>query len=151
MMRQSKTWISLLIVLVIGLHALPVLSYQGHRQTRWPILAWAMYARSYPPGPIQVVQRSIVAATATGEEQEITPHVVGLSKPAFRNAYLVPLAKQDSAAARELLHRLNVQRDVPFVRLTLGGVQSTLSDTGVVRDSFPLIVFRAEAGQEGTP
>ena len=151
MMHQPKVWISLLIVLVIGLHALPVLSYQGHRQTRWPFLAWAMYARSYPPGPIQVVQRSIVATTAAGEEQEITPYLVGLSKPAFRNAYLVPLAKEDSAAARELLGRINADRQVPFVRLRLGGIQSTLADTGVVRDSLPVFVYRADASQEGTP
>jgi hypothetical protein len=151
MIRQPKVWISLLILLVIGLHALPVLSYQGHRQTRWPFLAWAMYARSYPPGPVQVVERTIVAATASGEEHAITPYVVGLSKPAFRNAYLVPLAKGDSAAARELLRRLNAGRDVPFAQVTLGGVQSTLSDTGVVRDPLPRYVYRADAGREGTP
>lgn len=146
-MRQPKLWISLLIVVVIGLHALPVLSYQGYRQTRWPILAWAMYARSYPPGPITVVQRQIVAETAEGERQEITPYLVGLSRSTFRNAYLVPLARHDSAAARELLARLNRERDEPFVTVTLGGSQVTLADTGVVREPFPLLVFPAD-GQE---
>ena len=68
-MRQPKAWISLFIVLVIGLHAVPVISFQGNRQTRWPILAWAMYAKSIPPGPIEMMKRRIVGFTAGGRQE----------------------------------------------------------------------------------
>ena len=54
---QLKTRISLFILLIIGLHAVPVVFYQGERQTRWPFLAWAMYSQSYPAGPITVAKR----------------------------------------------------------------------------------------------
>ena len=49
---QLKTRISLFIVVIIALHAVPVLSYERGRQTRWPFLSWTMYAKSFPPGPI---------------------------------------------------------------------------------------------------
>jgi hypothetical protein len=150
-MRQSQVWVSILIVLVIGLHALPVLSYQGQRQTRWPFLAWAMYARSYPPGPIQVVQRRVIGTTASGEEVEITPRLVGLPRPPFRLAYLLPLQRGDTATARELMQRLNRQREKPFVRIAVTVLSSTLSDTGVVREWSPPIVYWANSGREATP
>jgi hypothetical protein len=147
-MRQPKVWISLLILLIVGLHALPVLSYQGHMQTRWPFLTWAMYARSYPPGPIRVVQRSLIGATAAGEEVEVTPQVVGLSKSSFRNAYLVPLARHDSAVARELLERLNATREAPLVSVRVEELWSTLSDSGVVREERPVAFYSTDAGTE---
>jgi len=151
-MRQPKLWISLLILLVLGLHALPVLSYQGYRQTRWPFLTWAMYARSYPPGPIQVMVRRLIARATSGTEEEVTSYHVGLSQAAFRNAYLVPLSKHDSTAARELLTRLNQERDDKFVRVRLEQVQSTLSDTGIVREELPVIYYQATPGPEvGSP
>ena len=85
-MRDSKLWISALILLVLGLHAIPVISYQGHRQTRWPFLAWAMYARSWPPGPIQTMDRALVGRTAAGTEEEVTAWLAGLPvvKPGSR-------------------------------------------------------------------
>ena len=147
-MRQPKLWISLLILLVLGLHALPVLSYQGYQQTRWPFLTWAMYARSYPPGPIQVVVRRLIARATSGAEREVTYYQVGLSKAAFRNAYLVPLSKHDSVAARELLTRLNQKRDDKLVRIRLEQVRSTLSDTGVAREELPVIDYQAAPGHE---
>jgi len=147
-MRQPKHRISLLIVLVLGLHALPVLSYEGYRQTRWPFLTWAMYARSYPPGPIQVMVRRLIARTTSGKEEEVTSRHVGLSQPAFRNAYLVPFSKHDSTAARELLTRLNQERDDKLVSIRLEQVQSTLSDSGVVREELPVIHYQATPGPE---
>lgn len=44
-MRQSKVWISIGIILLIALHAVPVLS-AGFRKRTWPILDWAMYKDS---------------------------------------------------------------------------------------------------------
>lgn len=147
-MRQPKLWISLLILLVLGLHAVPVLSYQGYRQTRWPFLTWAMYARSHPPGPVQVMTRRLIGTAASGAEENITAYALGLPGPAFRNAYFVPLSKHDSSAAAELLTRLNRGRNDALVAIRLEEVRSTLSDTGVVREELPIITYRVESGAE---
>ena len=141
---QPKTRISLLILLVIGLHAVPVLSYQGERQTRWPFLAWAMYARSYPPGPIVVVMARLVATSASGKEGEITAREVGLPSPAYYKTYLGPLAKGDSTSAYELIHRLNRERDDPVVQVRLEGDRVILADTGVVKQALPVVTYRAD-------
>ena len=140
-MRDPKVWISTLILLVLGLHAVPVLSYQGHRQTTWPFLAWAMYSKSHPPGPIQTMNRYLVGRTSTGQEVDVTPGLVGLSKPTFRNTYINPLYKGDSASARELIGRLNRDREDPIVDLRTIGTRYVLSDTGVVTEQLPVITY----------
>jgi hypothetical protein len=140
---SNKTWISLFILLVLGLHAVPVLSYQGVRQTRWPFLAWAMYAKSYPPGPITATMRKIVGTSAGGKREEITPKLVGLSGAAFRNAYGVPLWKGDSAAARELMDRINRGRRDPVRELRLESIEYRLGNHGVVVDTAPARTFSA--------
>jgi hypothetical protein len=139
-----KTRISLLILLIIGLHAVPVLSYQGERQTRWPFLAWAMYARSYPPGPITVATRRLVATYASGKEEEVTQRLVGLPTPAFKKTYIAPLWKGDSTPAYQLIERLNRGRSDPVVQLRLEGERRLLVDTGVVRETLPVVTYRAQ-------
>jgi hypothetical protein len=141
---QPKTRISLLILLIICLHAVPVVSYQKARQTRWPFLLWAMYAKSYPPGPIVVVRRRVMATSAGGKEEEITSRLVGLPGPAFRNTYVAPLWNGDSALGSELMRRLNDKRDDPVVRLRLEGEQLILTDTAVVREPLPTVTYRAD-------
>lgn len=149
---QSKTRISLLILLVIGLHAVPVLSYQGELQTRWPFLAWAMYARAYRPGPIVVVMARLVATSASGKEEEITAPQVGLPGPAYKKTYVGPLSKGDSTPAFELIHRLNRERDDPVVQIRLEGDRLILADTGVVKEPLPVVTYRADpaASRGGT-
>jgi hypothetical protein len=142
-MRDSKVWISALIVLILGLHALPVLSYQGLRQTRWPFLAWAMYAKSYPPGPIDTMNRFLIGTTASGKQESVTSNLVGLSKPAFRNGYVNPLYQGDSLTAHELLSRINRSREDPIVELRTIGTRYSISDTGVVTEKLPVFVYRA--------
>jgi hypothetical protein len=141
-MRNSKVWISALILLILGLHALPVLSYQGTRQTRWPFLTWAMYAKSHPPGPIETMNRFLVGTTATGKTDSVTPRVVGLSKDAFRNAYLNPLYRGDSVPAHELLIRINRARTDPIVELRTIGTKYAIADTGIVTEQLPVFVYR---------
>jgi hypothetical protein len=138
---RNKLWISLFILVVLGLHAVPVLFYQGVRQTRWPFLVWAMYARSYPPGPILVSVRKIYGTTAAGRPLDINAKVAGLSGPAFRNAYGVPLDNGDSTAARELLDRLNRDRRDPVVALRVETTQYRLADPGMVVDTLPAKLF----------
>jgi hypothetical protein len=142
---QLKTRISLLILLVIGLHAVPVLFYQGERQTRWPFLAWAMYARSYPPGPVTVATRRLIATFASGKEEKVTSPVVGLPGPAFQETYIAPLWKGDSTPAYELIRLLNRKRNDPVVRLRLEGERQTLVDTGVVREVLPAVTYQAHS------
>jgi hypothetical protein len=140
---QLKTRISLFVLVIIGLHAVPVLFYQGERQTRWPFLAWAMYARSFPPGPITVSKRRLVATLASGKEEEVTGPLIGLPTPAFRETYIAPLWNGDSTPAYELIHRLNRERADPVVRLRLEDLRQTLVDTGVVKDTLPVLTYQA--------
>jgi hypothetical protein len=142
-MRQPKVWISILILIVLGLHALPLVSYQGVGQTRWPFLAWAMYARSFPPGPIQTTKRGLIGVTSSGKEEEVTPRLVGLSKPMFRNIYINPLYRGDQAVADELIRRLNRGRQDPFVEIRTEGEKYRLADSGFVTEKFPVITYRA--------
>jgi hypothetical protein len=140
-MTRQQAWISALIVLVIGLHAVPVLSYQGHHQTRWPFLAWAMYAASIPPGPITTNERRMIGVTAAGDTTELNYEVVGVSGPALVNSYLRPLTTGDSLVAQRLFARVNARRSEPFVVIRLEGERSTLSDTGVVVERFPTVTY----------
>jgi hypothetical protein len=140
---QLKTRISLLILLVLGLHAVPVLYYQGERQTRWPFLAWAMYARSFPAGPITVATTRLIATSASGKEEEVNSWLVGLPSAAFRNAYIAPQWKGDSAPAYELIQRLNRGRNDPVVRLRMERERQSLVDTGVVRETLPVVTYQA--------
>jgi hypothetical protein len=149
---QSKTQVSLLILLVLGLHAVPVIFYQGNRQTRWPFLAWAMYAQASRPGPIAVAQRRLIATSTSGQHEEITAHLVGLPGPAFRNRYITPLWNGDSTPAYELIERLNRRRDDPVVQLRMEGERLTLVDTGVATETLPVVTYRADtsASRGGT-
>lgn len=147
-MRQSKLWVSILIVAVVGLHALPVLSYQGVAQTRWPFLVWAMYARSFPPGPVQTTVRRLVATTAAGADESVTPEMVGLSKATFRNLYINPLYQGDTATAHALLERINRDRADRFVAVRTEGVIYRLADEGLVTEPFPVIAYQAPGAHQ---
>lgn len=146
-MRQPKLWISIFILLVIGLHAVPVLSFQGNRQTRWPILAWAMYAKSNPPGPIEMMKRRIVGVTAAGRQELVTPHLVGVNRGALTTRYVRSMWLGDTAVAQQLLSRLNHERKDPFVELRLEGEKYTLVGDSIVKEDFPVLTYRAGQSQ----
>jgi hypothetical protein len=138
-----RTRISLFILLVLGLHALPVLSYQGNRQTRWPILAWAMYAQSIPPGPIEAENRELIAISRHGTSRVVRYREVGLSSPGFASAYLAPLSRGDTSAARRLIDRLNRLGPDSVAELRLVIARYRLVDSGVAVDTLPVAVFPA--------
>lgn len=140
---HTKTRISLFILLILGLHAIPALWYQGERQTRWPFLAWAMYARSFPPGTIDMTTRRLVATFASGKEEQVTGPLVGLPSPAFQEAYVTPVWRGDSAAAYELMQRLNRVGTDPIMQLRFEGESKTLVDSGVVTTALPVLIFHA--------
>ena len=142
-MRHSKLWVSFVILLVIGLHALPVLSYQGFAQTRWPFLVWAMYARSFPPGPVQTTVRRLVGTTESGRTEDVTPKLVGLSRSTFRNLYINPLYEGDTATAQALIERVNQQLSDPIVEIRTEGLTYRLAEQGLVTEPFPVIAYRA--------
>jgi hypothetical protein len=142
---SAKTRVSILILVVLALHALPVLSYQGVRQTRWPFLAWAMYARSYPAGPIEVVLRELVAVSPQGAQHEVGPKDVGLSGPAFRNNYLAPLSRGDTVAGQWLIDRLNRLRADSVTQVRIETVRYRLVDgnPGVAVDTMTVVAYPA--------
>lgn len=141
-MRQPKLWISIFIVLVIALHAVPVVS-AGLRKRVWPFLDWAMYKDSRAPGPIQVKKKRIIAVTQKGQKERVTAYLLGSSSFGLHILYEVPLLRNDTAAARNLFKRLNHQRQEPFVELRLESETYTVSDTGIVRQDNPVILYRA--------
>jgi hypothetical protein len=141
-MPPYKTLISFVILLVIGLHAVPVL-YRSERGTLWPFMQWAMYKSSRKAGPIDVHQRRILAITADGRRDTVTPHLLGLSITVLKQRYLVPMANGDLSPAPELIARLNRHRSDPVVELRLEGETHTITDTGIVRTNDPLVTYRA--------
>jgi hypothetical protein len=141
-MPPYKTLISFVILLVIGLHAVPVL-YRSERGTLWPFMQWAMYKSSRKAGPIDAHQRRILAITADGRRDTVTPHLLGLSITVLKQRYLRPMANGDLSPAPELIARLNRHRSDPVVELRLEGETYTITDTGIVRTNDPVVTYRA--------
>jgi hypothetical protein len=140
---RNKVWISILIIMIVGLHAVPVLSYQRNRQTRWPIMAWAMYAKSIPPGPIEVRRRRMFAITSSGRKELVTQYLAGTgrTRSSLRNMYINPMWVGDSSAAQRLFRRLNRDRKDPFVQIRLEGEKYTLVGDSVVTEAFPAMMY----------
>jgi hypothetical protein len=132
----------MVILLVIGLHAVPVL-YRSERGTLWPFMQWAMYKNSRKAGPIDTHLRRILAITAKGRSDTVTPRLLGLSITVLKQRYLAPIAKGDLSSAPELIDRLNRHRDDPVVELRLEGETYTVTDTGIVRTDDPVVTYRS--------
>jgi hypothetical protein len=142
-MHHRQLFISLLILLIIGLHALPVLQkLQGERQTFWPFMAWGMYKNSRAPGPIQTEIRRVIAITAKGERATVTTRLSGLSSYAFERMYLKPMLIGDSFAADRLAGRLNLQRQDPFVELRLESETYKITDSGIFKEDNPPMTYQ---------
>jgi hypothetical protein len=141
-MRQTKLWISAFIILVIALHAVPLLSASLRRKA-WPFLEWGMYKGSRPPGEIKTVKRRITGVTVSGQKHEVTPFLLGSSIYALRDLYQLPMGRGDSSAARRLFTRLNSQRKDPFIELRLESETYTITDTGVVKRDNPPMTYQA--------
>jgi hypothetical protein len=70
-MRRPHSLVSVFILLVLGLHVIPVVTCSS--EGKWPFMAYAMYRHSRGPGPIRAVDLRAIAITARGERLEITP------------------------------------------------------------------------------
>jgi hypothetical protein len=143
-MRQPKLWVSVLIVLAIGLHAVPAILRPGARQVTWPFLVWGMYKESRGPGPVTADRRRIVAVTASGSQRELEADVTGLSSPALGRDFVRPMMEGDSVAARRLFQRINAGRSDPFVELRVEIDRYTIADTGLVRNYTPIMAYRLD-------
>jgi hypothetical protein len=142
-MHQTKVLISIVILLVVGLHALPILQrLQGDRQTFWPFMAWGMYRNARVPGPIRTETRRIVGVTAKGERETVTTDLLGLSSYALERMYIRPMWTGDFSAARQLTDRLNRKRQDPFIGLRLESETYKITDGGVVKEDNPVITYR---------
>jgi hypothetical protein len=143
-MREPKTLISIAIILVILLHAAPLL-YSAERKTMWPFLDWAMYKESRPAGPIRAFKKHVVGITAQGQREPVTTELAGVSITSLNMLYVQPMWTGDSSAAQRLLQRLNRKRQDPFVELRLESETYTVTDSGVTRQENPALVYRADA------
>ena len=139
--HRRKTLTSVVILLVIGLHAVPVL-HSGERGTLWPFMVWAMYKHSRPAGPVAVNQRHILAVTAAGARDTVTPHRLGLSITVLDQRFHRPLMGGDTTVVPRLFERLNQGRTDPYVELRLVSETYTVTDTGLARQDNPVVTYR---------
>ncbi len=136
-----RTAVSAGILLVVGLHAMPLL----HRPTmkrQWPFMAWAMYKDSRPPGPISANKRRMIGTTAGGQRLEVTARMVGLAPAAVSRMYAKPMWAGDSLTARRLVERLNRGRRDPFVEMRLEGENFLVRDDGIAEQALPPVTYR---------
>ena len=139
---RRKLLASGVIVLVIALHALPVL-VSAERGTLWPFMVYAMYKHSRPAGPVEVNQRYILAVTASGVWDTVTDRLLGVSVTVLDQQYHRPLMTGDSSVVPGLFERLNRERTDPYVELDLVSETYTVTDTGLERRENPVVTFRA--------
>jgi hypothetical protein len=138
---RPKTLASIVILVVLGLHLVPLV-YAAERDTIWPFMIWAMYKHSRPAGPVEVNQRHIVAVTASGAQDTVTPELLGLSITILDQRFHRPLMSGDTTAAPRLFERLNRGRSDPYVELRLVSETYTVTDTGLARRENPAVIWR---------
>jgi hypothetical protein len=143
-MHQPKLWVSILIVLALGLHAVPAIERPGVKQVMWPFLVWGMYKESRGPGPITADKRRIIGVTGSGRREELEADLTGLSSPALGRDFVSPMMAGDSVAARRLFRRINSGRSDPFVELRVEVERYTVADTGLVRKDNPIMAYRLD-------
>jgi hypothetical protein len=144
---HPKVAISALILIILGLHVVPVIFYQGRRQTGWPFLTWTMYKNSRPAGPIEARRTRTIGITQSNRREEVGSGLVGLPGPTVVELYVRPMRQGDSSAAQQLLRRINRKRADPFVELRVEVTQYTLTDRGVVSQEDPAITYRIDSSQ----
>jgi len=139
---SPKTVISVVILLAIGLHAAPLV-FRSERGTLWPFMQWAMYKNSRAPGPVEANRRRVIAVTAGGRSDTVTPRLLGLSITVLEQRFLRPLATGDSSPAPMLFERLNRNRVDSVVELRFERETYTVTDSGIVRTDNPVVTYRA--------
>ncbi len=146
---QLKTRISLFIVLIIALHAVPVISYEraggrpAGRSCRGPCTRNPFHqAPSRWPRDASLRLRQRKAGR--GDPEASRDAHARVSKRICH----APL-EGDSSPAYVLIQRLNQGRSDPVVRLRLEGRRLTLVDSGVVTDPSPSSPTRSTVRARG--
>jgi hypothetical protein len=139
----NQVLISLFILAIIGLHAVPLMLHKGRSQTSWPFLMWSMYKDSRPRGPIQARETRLIGVTSSGSTEFLTAFQIGLPRATVRELYLKKMLASDSSAAQRLFVRLNANRPDPFVEIRVMSIIYGLTDSGIVHRSNPVLTFRA--------
>lgn len=140
-MRRYKVLVSIAILLIIVLHALPVLS-RGLRKRVWPFLDWAMYKDAVAAGPVRADIRQLVGVTRKGSRVELIDDTVGVSSFVLDRLYIKPMLQGDSSAARQLAGLLNRKRQDSFVEIRLETQTYFATDSGIVKSRTPAIAYR---------
>jgi len=144
--RRRRTLISAGVLLVIALHAVPLLY---PREGFWPIMQWSMYRNSVAPGPVFTRVRTVTARTKSGKVEPITETTSGLSIFVLERDYFRPWMKGDSTAPSRLLKTLNAQpRQDPLVDVKMEVTKYTVSDSGIVTEQLPPTAFQPEDSNE---
>jgi hypothetical protein len=139
---RQKTVASIVILVVLGLHLVPLAS-RAERDTLWPFMIWAMYKNSRPAGPVEANRRHIIALTASGVPDTVTPELLGLSITILDQRWHRPLMGGDTTVIPSLFERLNRGRTDPYVELRLVSETYTVTDTGLARRTNPVVTYRA--------
>jgi hypothetical protein len=139
---RRKLLASLVIVLVIALHAVPVI-HSAERGTLWPFMVYAMYKHSRPAGPVEVNQRCLLAVTASGQRDTVTDRLLGVSVTVLDQRYHRRLMTGDTSVVPAIFERLNRGRTDPYVELDLVSETYTVTDTGLERRENPVVTYRA--------
>jgi hypothetical protein len=129
-MRPRRLRISIFILAILGLQAVPVArEFTGARETLWPFLSWGMFRHASDP-PVEATRQRILATTADGTRR-VWPEDSGFDPFAFRRYYQIPIAEGDSAAARDLARRLTRRWAAPVREIAVEETVFKLDDDGI--------------------
>lgn len=140
-MRRYKVLVSIAILLIILLHAVPVLS-RTWRKRIWPFLDWAMYKDAVAAGPVKADIRQLVGVTRSGGRIDVDDDTVGVSSFVMDRLYIKPMLQGDSSAARQLAGLLNRERRDSIVEIRLETKTYIATDSGIVKSEPPAIAYR---------
>jgi len=102
------------------------------------------YSRDSRDLPIKRKTSRIIGITSRGEELEINADSVGLIMGGFSRIYVKKMWRGDSATAQRLGDRLNRDREDPIVEFHLEIQTYTITDTGIVTENNPVVIYRVE-------
>jgi hypothetical protein len=140
-MRRYKVIVSIAILLIIALHAIPIVS-RSLRKRVWPVLDWAMYKDAVAAGPVRADIRQLVGVTREGGRIDVDDDTVGVSSFVLDRLYIKPMMQGDSSAARQLVSLLNRQRKDSIVEVRLETETYIVTDSGIAKTRSPAIAYR---------
>ena len=130
MMSHGHRNVSLFILVILGLQAVPVMrEWTGARETLWPFLSWGMFRHSSGP-PVKAEGLRIFASTREGSRLVVAADT-GFDRFGFRRYYQQPILAGDSSAVQELARRLSRRWGAPVQAIVLEKNALTVSREGL--------------------